>query len=278
MSLTGPLRWALAHQARALHNLPDEHNILIGIVDANQQILERGIAAPWDTRRHFSNHTNNTTLADAAGPSTTADRDTYTPANKLHNMPMTPHESATIHWSPYNRRRAALEGCRPKRLRPTPPPEQLARPWPAHAAPCSSPPFAPRPPSTWASRQTARRVVHSNRRRAVTRILQGRNQALIASSKARKASLRHTRLLPQGPVCDVIKPELYRKRLGVQLEYGHGLILVFQLNSQLQPPEHVTSNTSRGETQELLAAGDRLARNKPKCTTEQYLYCCDTLP
>jgi hypothetical protein len=59
-------------------------------------------------------------------------------------------------------------GCRPKRSQPTPPPARLARPWPALAAPRSSPLFAPRPQSTWVSRPTARQVVNSNCRRAVT--------------------------------------------------------------------------------------------------------------
>ena len=39
---------------------------------------------------------------------------------------------------------------------------RLARPWPAHAAQRSSPLFAPRPRSTWVSRQTARQVVKPN--------------------------------------------------------------------------------------------------------------------
>jgi hypothetical protein len=46
--MTGPLR--RAQQAYALHNLPDEHDILGGIVDANLQISEQGITNPWDTR------------------------------------------------------------------------------------------------------------------------------------------------------------------------------------------------------------------------------------
>ena len=29
---------------------------MVGIVDANRQIRERGIIAPWDTRLHFCNH------------------------------------------------------------------------------------------------------------------------------------------------------------------------------------------------------------------------------
>ena len=44
----------------------------------------------------------------------------------------------------------------------TPHRARLARPWPAHAAPCSSPLFAPRPRSTWISRRTARQVVKPN--------------------------------------------------------------------------------------------------------------------
>ena len=42
------------------------------------------------------------------------------------------------------------------------------RPARARAAPRSSPLFAPRPLGTWVSRQTARQVVNSNGRRAVT--------------------------------------------------------------------------------------------------------------
>ena len=68
--MTGPLRWALAHEACALHNLPDEHDIMIGIVDANLQIRERGITPPWDTRRHISNLSHNAALAAAAGRTT----------------------------------------------------------------------------------------------------------------------------------------------------------------------------------------------------------------
>ncbi len=59
-------------------------------------------------------------------------------------------------------------GCLPSPLRRTPLRARLARPWPAHAAPRSSPLFAQRPRSTWVSRQTARQVVNSNCRRAVT--------------------------------------------------------------------------------------------------------------
>jgi len=62
-----------------------------------------------------------------------------------------------------------------------PSPAPLARPWPARAAPRSSPLFAPRPLGTWVSRQTGREAVKSNGRRAVTPasfqysvILQGR--------------------------------------------------------------------------------------------------------
>ena len=39
---------------------------------------------------------------------------------------------------------------------------RLARPWPAHAAPRSSPLFAPRPRSTWVSLRRARQVVKPN--------------------------------------------------------------------------------------------------------------------
>ncbi len=49
-----------------------------------------------------------------------------------------------------------------------PPPSPIAMPWPASAAPRSSPLFAPRPFDTRVSRQTAREAVTSNCRRAVT--------------------------------------------------------------------------------------------------------------
>ena len=68
--LTGSLRRTLAHVACALHNLPDGHDIMIGIVNANLQIRERGITSPWDTRRHISNHSHNAALAAAAGRTT----------------------------------------------------------------------------------------------------------------------------------------------------------------------------------------------------------------
>ena len=68
--LTGSLRRTLARVACALHNLPDGHDIMIGIVNANLQIRERGITSPWDTRRHISNHSHNAVLAAAAGRTT----------------------------------------------------------------------------------------------------------------------------------------------------------------------------------------------------------------
>ncbi len=43
------------------------------------------------------------------GPNT-ADQDACTPADRPHNMPITPHESAAMHRLPYNRLRAS-RGC-----------------------------------------------------------------------------------------------------------------------------------------------------------------------
>jgi hypothetical protein len=60
----------LAHEAFALHNVFDEHDILTGSVDANLKIRERGITTPGNTRRHLSNHAHDAALAAAAGRST----------------------------------------------------------------------------------------------------------------------------------------------------------------------------------------------------------------
>jgi hypothetical protein len=96
------------------------------------------------------------------------DPDTFTHANRPQNMPITPHESAVMHRHPYNRHERHCGGVVAQDLRDRPPQAQLARPWPAHAAPRSSPLFAPHPRSTCVSRPTARQVVNSNCRRAVT--------------------------------------------------------------------------------------------------------------
>jgi hypothetical protein len=83
-------------------------------------------------------------------------------------MPTTPHESIAGHRFSYNRLRASRGGgTRTRPIRLTPPrtahsTHPSARPWPAHAAPRSSPLFAPRPRSTWVSLRTARQVVKPN--------------------------------------------------------------------------------------------------------------------
>ena len=53
-------------------------------------------------------------------------------------------------------------GVRLNALWRTPLRARLGRPWPAHAAPRSSPLFAQRPRSTWVSLRTARQVVKPN--------------------------------------------------------------------------------------------------------------------
>ena len=63
-------------------------------------------------------------------------------------------ESAAMHRLPYR------GGVRLNPLCRTPLRALLARPWPAHAAPRSSPLFARRPRSTWVSRRTVRQVVN----------------------------------------------------------------------------------------------------------------------
>jgi hypothetical protein len=51
----------------AVQKLLDQHDVQTSIVDANLQILSRGIHAPWDTRRHISNHAHDAAMADASG-------------------------------------------------------------------------------------------------------------------------------------------------------------------------------------------------------------------
>ena len=46
----------------AVQKLLDQH-VQTSIVDTNLQILSRGIPAPWDTRRHISNHAHDAAMA-----------------------------------------------------------------------------------------------------------------------------------------------------------------------------------------------------------------------
>jgi hypothetical protein len=69
-SCQGIVRRSCLHNAYALDKLLHEHDIQTSIVDANLQIRERGITAPWDTRRHISNHAHDAALADAAAGTT----------------------------------------------------------------------------------------------------------------------------------------------------------------------------------------------------------------
>jgi hypothetical protein len=57
------------NQACALHKLLDEHDIQTRIVDANLQIRDLSITAPWDTRRHIPNHVD-AAMAVTAGRTT----------------------------------------------------------------------------------------------------------------------------------------------------------------------------------------------------------------
>ena len=66
----GDVRRSGPNNACALHKLLDEHDIPTSSVDANMQIRELSITAPWDTRRHISNHSHNAALAAAAGRTT----------------------------------------------------------------------------------------------------------------------------------------------------------------------------------------------------------------
>ena len=77
-------------------------------------------------------------------------------------MPITPHESIAGHRFSYNRHERHCGGVVTQDLRDRPPQSRLARPWPAHAVPHSSPLFAPRTRSTWVSLRTARQVVKPN--------------------------------------------------------------------------------------------------------------------
>ena len=63
------VRRTFPNDACALHKLLDEHDMPTSSVDANLQICELSITAPWDTRRHISNHLD-AAMADAAGRTT----------------------------------------------------------------------------------------------------------------------------------------------------------------------------------------------------------------
>ena len=52
----GDVRRSGPNNACALHKLLDEHDMPTSSVDANLQIRELSITAPWDTRRHIPNH------------------------------------------------------------------------------------------------------------------------------------------------------------------------------------------------------------------------------
>ena len=60
----------LATEAWAVRKLPVGDDQMIGMGGANLEISERVITAPWDTRRHISNHSHNAALAAAAGRTT----------------------------------------------------------------------------------------------------------------------------------------------------------------------------------------------------------------
>jgi hypothetical protein len=89
----------------AVQKLLDQHDVQTSIVDANLQILSRGIPAPWDTRRRISNHAHDAAMADAAGRSC----------------------GVMGIWGHFGMYARVL---------------RAARSWPAHAAPRSSPVFA----------------------------------------------------------------------------------------------------------------------------------------
>jgi hypothetical protein len=65
----GDVRRSGPNNACALHKLLDEHDMPTSSVDANLQIRELSITAPWDTRRHIPNHVD-AALAVAAGRTT----------------------------------------------------------------------------------------------------------------------------------------------------------------------------------------------------------------
>jgi len=91
------------------------------------------------------------------------------------HLPRDPKTSPSHHMSPCPGTGSHTTDCGPpggglsnKDQSTNPPPAPLTMPWPARAAPRSSPLFAPRPFDTRVSRQTAREAVTSNCRRAVT--------------------------------------------------------------------------------------------------------------
>jgi hypothetical protein len=65
----GDVRRSGPNNACALHKLLDAHDMPTSSVDANLQIRELRITAPWDTRRHIPNHVD-AAWAVAAGRTT----------------------------------------------------------------------------------------------------------------------------------------------------------------------------------------------------------------
>ena len=63
------VRRTFPNDACTLHDLPYQHDIPTSSVDANLQLHVRSLTAPWDTRRHISNHVD-AALAVAAGRTT----------------------------------------------------------------------------------------------------------------------------------------------------------------------------------------------------------------
>jgi hypothetical protein len=68
-SCQGSVRRRSPNNACALHKLLDEHDMPTSSVDANLQIRELSITAPWDTRGHIPYHVD-AAMAVTAGRTT----------------------------------------------------------------------------------------------------------------------------------------------------------------------------------------------------------------
>ena len=123
---------------------------------------QRSAAMPPDPPAHGGEHSCRCAQLGASAGAGGAAKGVRAPAERPQNMPITPHESIAGHRFSYNRHERHCGGVVAQDLSDRPPQVQLARSWPAHAVPRSSPLFAPCPRSTWVNLRTARQVVKPN--------------------------------------------------------------------------------------------------------------------
>jgi len=110
---------------------------------------QRSAGMPPDPSAHGGEHSCRCAQLGASAGAGGAAKGVRAPAERPQNMPITPHESIAGHRFSYNRHERHCGGVVAQDLSDRPPQVQLARSWPAHAVPRSSPLFAPCPRSTW---------------------------------------------------------------------------------------------------------------------------------